>query len=144
MLKNKARTTANGKLVNGFTRKEAPEMLPLGPFVGGNPKTDPDEGTVDFGIVAPGPPDWKGEGAGANNESVPTTVGGAISAGNCCGPVSYLATSIDNLEIVKTKKVKNRNMFKLNHVYWIVKFCIIIRYGIWTGSDNSKLTVWCS
>lgn len=94
-MKNKTRKTANGKLVDGLIREEAVEVLPLGPFVGGSPKVEPDEGTTFFGIVAPGPPDCKGEGAGANNMSGPTTVGGAITVGNCCGPVTYFAISID-------------------------------------------------
>lgn len=50
-------TNATGKLANGFTTNEAAETLPLGPFIGGNPKPEPDAGTVDFGIVVAGPPD---------------------------------------------------------------------------------------
>lgn len=89
--KNRAKTSATGNLVKEFTREDAPELLlpgklPAGPFAGGNPRTAPVEGTTVFGIVPPGPPDWIGEGAGANNESGPTTVGGAISGGNSCGP----------------------------------------------------------
>ncbi|CAI9778095.1 unnamed protein product [Fraxinus pennsylvanica] len=59
---------------------EEPKALPAGPFAGGNPIPEPEEGTTEgFGVVVGKPPDSEGEGAGANNESG-TTVGGAISS----------------------------------------------------------------
>lgn len=55
-LKNTAEQIAIGKLANGFTRDEAMEILPLGPFADGKPKPVPVEGTTEFGIVVAGPP----------------------------------------------------------------------------------------
>ena len=113
--KSKATTSATGNLVKEFTREDAPELLlpeklPVGPFAGGYPRTAPVDGTTVFGMVAPGPPDSIGEGAGANNEFGPTTVGGAISGGKSCGPVSYLATSTDNLSTDSSRVVFGSHM----------------------------------
>lgn len=83
---SKHNTNTTGKLANGFTKEQAQEALPLGPFAGGNPETDPDAGITEvLGVGVPAPFDW-GEGAGANNESRVTVDGGAISGGNCCAP----------------------------------------------------------
>lgn len=85
----KPNTSIMGKLVTWFINEHAPEepeALPVGPLAGGNPRTAPDEGTTeDFGLVDGIPPDSDGDGAGEKNESG-TTVGGAISRGNCCDP----------------------------------------------------------
>lgn len=72
-------------MLGKLAEEQAPEALPVGPFAGGNPI--PVEGTTDdFGIVVGAPVDSVGAGAGANKNSGPTEVGGAIRGGNCCGP----------------------------------------------------------
>lgn len=87
-LTHKSNKTALGKLVNGVTKEQAAEELPEGPPMGANPGSELDvvEGTVDWGAPAIEPSDW-GAGAGANVASRITEVGGALSGGNCCGPV---------------------------------------------------------
>lgn len=89
-LTHKSNKTALGKLVNGLTREEAAEELPEGLPMGAKPGSELDvvEGTVDWGVPVPEPSDW-GEGAGANVVSRITEVGGAMSGGNCCGPVKW-------------------------------------------------------
>lgn len=84
--KIKTATTAMGKLANGWTKGAALERPPLGEFVGGSPRTEPDEGTVEVGVVVAAPPASEGSGAGENDESVGTESGGAISGGNCWIP----------------------------------------------------------
>lgn len=79
---------------NGFTKLQAPDKLPLGPFAdGGNAMLELVDGTTEPGRPPPigAPPSWKGEGAGANNIPGLTTVGGAVRGGTCCGPVTRLA-----------------------------------------------------
>lgn len=82
-----------GKQDNRFINEqelEEPEKLPLGPLAGENPRTAPEEGTLDdFGFVLGKPPDSDGEGAGVKDKSG-TTVGGAISCGNCCVPARQI------------------------------------------------------
>ena len=87
-LTHKPNKIALGKLVNGVTKEEAAETPPEGPPMGDNAGSKPEvvEGTVDWGVPAPEPSDW-GAGAGANVASRITEVGGAMSGGNCCGPV---------------------------------------------------------
>ena len=55
-LQSNPKTIASGKVANGFTTGPALERPPLGAFVGGSPRPDPDEGTTeDFGLVAAPP-----------------------------------------------------------------------------------------
>lgn len=94
-LTRKPNISITGKVVELFIREDAPdepEALPVGPLAGGNPRTAPVDGTTELGFVVGIPPDSDGDGAGENNESG-TTVGGALSVGNCCDPASSRATN---------------------------------------------------
>ena len=70
---------------NGFTKEhaaEAPEEIPL---IG--PLANPEGTTEDLGDLPSVPSNSDdGDGAGANNDSLGTTVGGAIRGGNSCDP----------------------------------------------------------
>ena len=76
------------KVGNGFTKEhaaEAPEEIPLiGPNAGVNPVEGTTEDLGDLPSVPSNSDD--GDGAGANNDSLGTTVGGATRGGNSCDP----------------------------------------------------------
>ncbi|KAJ0896427.1 hypothetical protein HanRHA438_Chr08g0334571 [Helianthus annuus] len=76
---------------------------------------------VDDGTTEPGrppigaPPIWNGEGAGASPMSGVTIVGGAISGGTCCGPVTCLTTQNTSPSSLKNAKQFNiLNRFKIS------------------------------
>lgn len=106
--KIKPTTTAIGKLASGWTKGAALERPPLGAFVGGSPRTEPDEGTVEVGVVVGAPPASEGPGAGENDVYVGTESGGAISGGNCWIPASILVIQWNKLRNFNQKNKKKR------------------------------------